>query len=104
MRWRFKWWPGDSSALAPAADATKAEQVPAAERVVIAQRTPARSALVAAAMLGPPICPIDVAGVGAGGDAQLRIRVIALRIGDAGLAGRKAVAGLVQPSVNGTGI
>src|SRR4051812_32907925 len=96
--------PRSSRRLAPATLATEAEEVPAAERVVITQRTTARSPLVPAAVLRAAVCPIDVTGIGAVGDAELRIRVIALRIGDARLAGRKAVPGLVQPRVSGAKI
>src|SRR5215218_7866669 len=100
MRRRFNWWPEDSRPLAPAARATKAKQISAAQRVVITQRPTARSALVPAAMLSPPIRPVDCACVGAVGNPKLRVGVIALRIGDAGLARRKAVPSLVQPGVN----
>ncbi len=37
----FRRWFGDSRPLTPTADATEAEQVPAAERVVITQRSAA---------------------------------------------------------------
>src|SRR5687768_17457434 len=98
LQWSWR-TSGDSWPLVPTAHATEAEQVAAAERVVVTQRSAAGAALVATAVERAAIRPVDVAGIGAVGDAQLRKRVIALRIGNTGLAGRKAVAGLVQPGI-----
>jgi hypothetical protein len=55
-------------------------------------------------VLRAAVCPIDVTGIGAVGDAKFRVGVIALRVGDARLAGRKAVPGLVQLRVSGARI
>src|SRR5215213_2840312 len=51
-------------------------------------------------MLRAAIRSIDIAGVGAVSDAQLRVGVIALRVSDAGLAWREAVSRLVQPGID----
>ena len=86
--------------LAPTAHATEAAEVPAAQRVVVTQRTTAGSPLVPAAVLRAAVPPVDIAGVGAGGDAELWKRVITLRVSDAGLAWREAVSRLVQPGID----
>jgi hypothetical protein len=51
-------------------------------------------------VLRAAIPPVDIAGVGAGGDAELWKRVITLRVSDAGLAWREAVSRLVQPGID----
>jgi hypothetical protein len=108
-RWHHLWfrclslfwrWCGNSRPLTPTAYATEAAKVPAAERVVIAERTTAGSPLVPAAVLRATIRSIDIAGVGAVANAELWKRVITLRVGDAGLAWREAVSRLVQPGID----
>ena len=65
---------------------------------------PHDAALVAAAVQRAAVRAIDVAVVGAVGDAKLGERVVALGVGDARLARREPVPGLVQALIDGRGV